>query len=425
MTAGENDRAHLPALDGLRGAAILMVLVMHLSERFFFLANPWRRIAVLGYAGWTGVDLFFVLSGFLITGILWESRTSTHYFRNFYARRTLRLFPLYYITLIVIFVMLPTLLPLFHGGSFIERAIADRIMVLKATSAYWPWYFSYSADFLFAIGGFIFPAHFWTLAVEEHFYLVWPFVVHRVRHLNLIRVTTWIIIGTFILRCCLIKFLRPNGIYCLTFCRMDGLAMGAMIALVLRQENGLAILMSRVRYLFPVIAVLCCIEMLIERGCWSQYGFLQQTVGFTLAPALFACVLVKTLAEKRWAGALSSGVLRFLGKYSYGIYVIHPFVLDYSRHLFTLDCPGHFSIITDVLLKGHAAPRVAGVLDGACFVIVALGLSLLGALVSWRVIELPFLQMKRWFPYEKRVPSNGADLVLSAAEKSGAVSGAE
>jgi peptidoglycan/LPS O-acetylase OafA/YrhL len=414
----EKDR-HLPALDGLRGLAVLMVLCAHLCERFFFLKDPWRVAATMGWAGWTGVDLFFVLSGFLITGILWESRTANHYFKNFYARRTLRLFPLYYATLAIVFGILPLTLPLFHSGPGPWRELGAELQKTKDVSTYWIWYVTYSVDFLLASKGAIFTAHFWSLAVEEHFYLAWPFLIHRLSHSTLKKVLAFIILGTVLVRCCLLKFLIPYAVFCLTPCRMDGLAMGAMIALILRQDEGLASLRSFARSAFPVLLILCFLLLLLQKGHWSQYGIAQQTVGYSVTPASYACVLIFALGSKQWAAAFSNRFLRFFGKYSYAIYVIHPFFLDYLRPFFTLERPGHFSVVTNVLVNGQAAilgrPWATGLMDGAGYAVSVVALSLLAAMASWRIIELPFLNLKRFFPYENRRASSGPDLVLSLA----------
>src|SRR4051812_39004746 len=110
-TTGASRRAHegfIPALDGLRGIAILLVLFHH-----FTIYRPDRGLdkwlANIPAAGWIGVDVFFVLSGFLITGILLDARDRRHYFRNFYARRALRIFPLYYLVVFVGLILLPKL----------------------------------------------------------------------------------------------------------------------------------------------------------------------------------------------------------------------------------------------------------------------------------------------------------------------------
>jgi peptidoglycan/LPS O-acetylase OafA/YrhL len=411
---------HLPALDGLRGMAVLMVFICHVSETFWSIPNPWRNIPYLLWAGWTGVDLFFVLSGFLITGILWENRAATHYFRNFYARRTLRLFPLYYTALVIIFLVIPLLVPIFEHRSPVMTEIAARLRDSEKAAGYWPWFFTYNADFLFTIKNLMFPGQFWSLAVEEHFYLMWPLLIHRLSHGILIKVTSGIVIGTLILRVCLYHFLIPYGMYCFTFCRMDGLAMGALIALIMRNPDGIATLTRFSKKAFPIILVFCAALLLYQRGVWNQYGFIQQTIGFSLTPAFYACLLIAVLTNDKAAGLFSNRTLRFLGKYSYAIYIIHPFVMNYIRPLFSR----HYSIVAALIHGGNTIARQSmaiQLLDGVCFIGSVIGITMILALISWKLIEQPFLNLKKYFPYEKANPADGSDLVMTLAENTGAI----
>src|SRR6185295_16426951 len=162
-----NLKGHVPALDAIRGLAILLVT----GYRFWSppaeeAANDW--LTSLFSLGLRGVDLFFVLSGFLITSILLDAKQKPHYFRNFYMRRTLRIFPLYYAVLAVTFVLLPL-----AGWS------TTRLFPEAHANQGWLWF--YGANVLqslrgeWCLGGF---NHFWSLAVEEHFYLVWPLVIY-------------------------------------------------------------------------------------------------------------------------------------------------------------------------------------------------------------------------------------------------------
>ncbi len=398
--------------------AVLMVFVCHIAEVFWFLKNPWRKITVYLWAGWTGTDLFFVLSGFLITGILWESREAPHYFKNFYARRTLRLFPLYYTTLIIIFLLLPFLVHLLEHRSLLMDDLAAQLGKSNRSAGYWLWFYTYSADFLFATKDIMFPAQFWSLAVEEHFYLLWPLLIHRLNHNTLIKVTGVIAIGTLMLRFCLYHFVIPYGMFCLTFCRMDGLAMGAMIALIMRNKDGISTLKQIARVAFPVVLTLCVALLLYQKGFWNQYGFIQQTIGYSLTPALYACLLIMILTSEAISRVFSNGILRYLGKYSYAIYVIHPFVIAYLTPFFRLGVPNHFSILSAI--AGQS--RAFGFLDGVSYIAAVAGISMAAALISWKLIEQPFLNLKKYFPYEKPNPAEGSDLVLTLAENTGAVS---
>src|SRR5438067_7660244 len=164
------ERGHILALDGLRGIAILLVVVCHFVSNLHIAADGWAwPLVAIAHAGWTGVDLFFVLSGFLITGILIDARGSDSYFKAFYARRALRIVPAYYGFLFAIFVVLP----------FLHLGAGNDYMLAREHQS---WYWLYLTNVMMAIGEIPgrgpYPSTlFWSLAVEEQFYLLWPLIV--------------------------------------------------------------------------------------------------------------------------------------------------------------------------------------------------------------------------------------------------------
>jgi peptidoglycan/LPS O-acetylase OafA/YrhL len=393
-------KKHIPSLDGLRGLAILLVLMCHLSERFTFGSQRLNAVKNVAFAGWTGVDLFFVLSGFLITGILLDSKEDPHYFRNFYARRTLRIFPIYYVTLLAIFVVLPGVMALIHHApSRAWQTAQEQINWYAQTRQYWGWYVTYFVDLLIALKGFVPPGHFWTLAVEEHFYLIWPFLVYFLRPRALVFTSVGIIAGAFILRAALVPFVNPVAIYVLTPCRMDGLAFGALIALLIRTPEGLTRLRTAARWILPVAALIWLGLMLYLRGWW-QYGGLAQTIGYTVTIFFYGSFLVVAVSSTRITSILSGRALRFFGKYSYGIYVFHVFALFFFAPFFALGDFSRYSIIHAFTPDQSfvVERRLWLLLDGLLYVVVAVGASVAMSLISWHILEEPFLRLKRYFP---------------------------
>ena len=209
----------IPQLDAVRGLAVLLVLV-HNTNKY-----PSLHLGLISDNGWMGVDLFFVLSGFLITRILLDTKQSECYFRNFYARRCLRIWPLYYSVLLFMFVIVPILRP------------SEAHAVFEARSSPW-WAFPvFLQNFLVSI-----PAMAtgplgvtWSLAVEEQFYLFWPLVVRFCTEAQLRKIAIAVICLSPALRFYL--SLHQVNIYSNTFCRLDGLMAGALLALVIRSVS--------------------------------------------------------------------------------------------------------------------------------------------------------------------------------------------
>jgi peptidoglycan/LPS O-acetylase OafA/YrhL len=309
----------MPVLDGLRGLAILMVLALH------FVGNtlPTNRVeqVIVGATnyGSYGVELFFVLSGFLITGILYDAHHKPNYFRNFYMRRLLRIFPLYYGVLALVFFVAP-LIPLLRGPTL--DYLVDRQL--------WAWL--YAVNIYIARDGvwsFSYLDHFWSLAIEEHFYLFWPLVVLLLarRPRALISVSLTIALGAMLARMIgSLMGLNWWTTYALTPFRLDGLALGAFLAVLARQPGGINWL---TRALPRVVAVAG--GLLALTFVWtllvSRKGLdLVLPVRAVLILMLLACLFFWALIAPKQSiisRFFCSRSMVFLGTYSYGLYVYH------------------------------------------------------------------------------------------------------
>ena len=390
------------ALDGLRGVAILLVLVDHLARALAPGLNG-PAAARLARCGWVGVDLFFVLSGFLITGILFDTRQAPGYFRNFYARRVLRIFPLYYGVVFATLVLIPWLFAhpglghlLPHGGARLARSF-------EALRPHQLWLWLYGSNFTQSFRSIQWQmlGHFWSLGVEEHFYLAWPLVVYFVaKRDRLIGTCAGVAAGSLIVRVLLVQWASAHlDVYFFTPCRLDALAIGALAALAARGPGGLAELVTPAK-----IGAIGCggsiLSLVLLRHDFSHEDAIVQSVGFTLVALFFASVLVLAVAAP--AGSTSGRffahpVLRFFGKYSYGIYVFHYLVLLVAT--------------PQSLAAATGSARLGAVAYGA----LVLGLSTAVAWLSWHLYEKQFLKWNRRFGYESVVAPRGAALAVARA----------
>jgi peptidoglycan/LPS O-acetylase OafA/YrhL len=363
-------RGQMPVLDALRGVAIMLVLVHRFNVTTDPVSLPARALYALMEGGWVGVQLFFVLSGFLITGILLDSRGSRSYYRAFYARRTLRIFPLYYAVLAVAFVVVPLVTGRQPEG-YQHQA--------------WLWIYLSNWVSPFGVGVAAFP-HFWSLAVEEQFYLVWPFVVRVASRRALPILCALLIViallSRFVLRA---MHVTPGAPYSFTICRVDALAMGALAAWALRVPALARKLESRQRALGIATIALFLVGAVVTRG-YPREGFATQTVGYSiLAFVALVALVLGVLAQARGgrtAARLAPSLLRSLGKYSYGMYIFHVLV-HHEIGVPLLARLGYVHPGTGVMLAYNAA---------MCALTYAI------AVASYHLWEKHFLGLKRYFP---------------------------
>jgi peptidoglycan/LPS O-acetylase OafA/YrhL len=369
-----------PVLDGIRGIAILLVLFHHAVIYSGAIRDNLLDKALLrvGNSTWLGVDLFFVLSGFLITGILYDARSSPRYFGSFYGRRILRIFPLYYGFLALAFLLAPLWLTAPDGAAAATKGQG--------------WYWLYLSNVQVALWGWqepLYLGHFWSLAIEEQFYLVWPFVVHRFDRRRLLTVTVVCFVSAFGLRVVAPFGLSVLGAHVLMPTRMDSLAAGACLALLIRGPAG----WRAIREWSRTVGVACAIAaagLFAWRRGFGEVDPVIGSVGLSVFAVGFAAAIGVALTSPSRSALrriLSATPLVALGQYSYGLYVFHqPLILG----------------LRDLGLDATVVPRLwgsqaPGVL---AFGVIAVALSTTCAVVSWHLWEQPFLRLKRYLPYQ-------------------------
>jgi peptidoglycan/LPS O-acetylase OafA/YrhL len=389
-----NLRGHLPVLDGIRGLAVSMVLVFHFVGSMVPTNGVERAIVAVTKHGLLGVDLFFVLSGFLITGLLYEAHDKPHYLRNFYVRRVLRIFPLYYGVLALVFFVAP-LIPLLRGPTL------DYLLERQA----WAWLYGIN---VYLAGheewSFSYLNHFWSLCVEEHFYLFWPFVVLLLARWPraLIAVCLAISLGAMLARVTgILMGLSWWTTVVLTPFKLDGLALGAFLAVMVRQPGGLGWLVRALPRIAAVVGGLVVVTfvwtVLVSRQGLEVAG----SIRAALFQILLACMLVGVLIAPKQSTVsrfFSSRGMVFLGTYSYGLYVYHHFISYYlTTHRTELE-----------LAQWLGSHGLAVALQAT----VGMSISVALAYLSYELFEKRFLSLKRWFETAKdevyASPSRGA-----------------
>ncbi|MFZ3202127.1 MAG: acyltransferase, partial [Candidatus Acidiferrales bacterium] len=316
--------ARIPELDGIRGVAIAMILVAHCFDIVSRPGSPLAYALVPLHLDWTGVDLFFVLSGFLIGGILLDARESSNYFRVFYTRRFFRIVPIYAVLLLCAAVVA-------HLSAAGIIGKHDEIF-----QGHLSWL--YFATFLQNIGMAVhnvwgtFPLGVtWSLAVEEQFYLTLPLAIRFLSRRALLLFLPFAVVCAPLLRT--FFFHRFHGDlftwYTLMPCRADALLLGVLGAIALREPRWRAWLLSKHVLVLTAIGILLLGAAYL---CWrapSAYNPLMATAGFTwLALTYLSILLYALLYRGSWLShCLRWSWLRGLGAISYGAYLFHEFFL--------------------------------------------------------------------------------------------------
>jgi len=362
----------VPALDGLRGLAIALVLCTHFVRAPDGVVGELVRRAA--GSGWIGVDLFFVLSGYLITGILLDSRGDRLYFRSFYTRRALRILPLYYGLLAIIL-----LLPRSSAGA---EALGASYL-----SDHQPWFWTHTVNWLMVAEGTGQTAvqhgfgALWSLSIEEQFYLAWPLVCAVVSRRQLGWLAATAAAGSMLLRVVLsLRGVPDLVLYTATFTRLDPLAIGALLA-VLAREGGFA--RFRTMFSWSVIATAAAL-VLFAAAAWGRpnaNAVIFAGVAFAVALGWGAILIRTASGGGPWVRMMECGPLRALGKYSYALYL--------------------FQAPVDHLLTRSGAGPEAVSYPG--YAVLGFGLTFAAAFASWHLWE------KRWLRLKERTPRRSTE----------------
>ncbi len=363
---------YIPALDGLRGIAIGLVLLYHCHT---LLGHG--LVARFAEFGWAGVNLFFVLSGFLITGIILDSRDDPHFFRNFYARRALRIWPMYVLLLLLNYLALPTIMDLDPGRAW-----------RLTTSAPWAYYalFVQNLFFLF-LPAPVAPT--WSLAIEEQFYVVWAPIGRRLRPAYLAVGLIAVFAASPIVRALNsgTGFLTKTH----TLVHLDGLAIGSLIAVLLRMDIVKQRHWQKIGMAAAALGIVGIVLMV-----WYDSSLTDTFLAIGFAGMLIAAIFSEGRLHL-YGRALRTTPLKFLGTVSYGLYMTHILVFVvigyYERWVVGYGQMGNLAIV-------------------AARMVLSLGF----AALLWYRFEKPILSLKSRFeasPHERTTRQRPPEKVLA------------
>ena len=368
-------------LDGLRGIAVVLVMALHIFKRAaYFTEHPvLETITQFTTVGWVGVDIFFTLSGFLITSILLKSKTEEHYFRNFYVRRALRIFPLYYAAIGFVLLFAPKVEPEFTA----QLNTALPIMLL------------YQQNWALLFKGFYITQYLgitWSLAIEEQFYFIWPFVVYKLNKEQLVKASIGYIAVSMVARI-LGTLLWPDVsqastfFYYTSFARFEEMLFGGLLAVFLTYDGSHEKVRRYALPLFVVaFVVFIALHILSLPGSpHPEHSSVPLMLGGYTTAALFSLGLIGVFVthppENILRRIFQNPILTFLGKYSYSIYLFHMTA--------TL-------ILLDVFWHSELRGWKPFVLYPIATYVASIGI----ALLTWNLLEKHMLSLKKYFEYK-------------------------
>lgn len=352
-------------IDGIRGIAILLVIAYHYVFGNAVLDSPLaNKLIKFLNLGWSGVDLFFVLSGFLIVGILLDSKGSNTYFSTFYIRRGLRILPLYYI-LLLLYLILP------------EFILNDDLF--KDSVPFWS-YLSFTQNFFmirhnFGLGWI---AITWSLAVEEQFYLLLPALIWKLDKKNL--VYTFLVLITLAPIICL--YFSGLGGYIFPLARSNSILMGGLLSIAYREKHIKSLLIEHQKIIITLLFMFLVgagVIILKEIGAPGS-TFTQLWLGILYTLFLATCTL---FPNKILSSLIENPILIWFGTRSYSIYLFHLFFLKFSHYFILGKYSTEFTNWNELYVT-----------------LIAFALTLIAAEVSFRYFESIFLTFGKRFQYK-------------------------
>lgn len=394
MREARANEGHILPLDGLRGVAVLLVFVFHaIGVEIPKASGAVGAVAAFARWGYSGVDLFFVLSGFLITRILLRTRSSPEFYKNFYMRRVLRVFPLYYLAVVLAFFVLPRI-----AASHLSRGLYARPVPFSTQI----WFWLNISNFRTAFYPMLVPllTQLWSLAIEEQFYLFWPGSVRRMSEKTL----GWICFSGFFLPLVLRVSGFPNFgfhdfYYRITPFHVEGLFAGAGLALIEWKRE-----LFRLRAVYIAAVIVSAAGILACAFFPNQAVLNQAAVTFFSAGSfgLIGLALLGKTGSLHLATIFSWAPLRMFGDCSYFIYIFDSW--------FALWVKGALApLYSRSFLAAHA--HIPVFIDAGFTLAAVLG----AALISRRIFEGPILGLKRYFRYHTEAPREVELIVMTPA----------
>lgn len=377
--------SHIPILDGIRGVAILMVCFVHffsVNESSLYETNKYIGVLLfkISFLGLKGVELFFILSGFLITNILYNSKNSKRYFLSFYSRRFLRIFPLYYFVLGVSFFILPSLISInANGRNIIENQGWLWTYTSNLTNIFYPIDWGNGGN-LPSFG------HFWSLCVEEHFYLFWPFLIYFSTEKRLPRIMWSIVFLSVFSSFFVFIFDDLVPIFHWSTIKYSGvLSLGGLIS----YYRSTSINYERVIQIAKKLVLPSFILFIVVNFLPRESKFYEVSTFFT-SIIFFAFLLIISLENEKISSTIfKHRFLYFIGKISYGIYVYHEMLVPYfTKYVYNY-------------LEKYIQN---GILCIMIYTLICTAISVFIAWCSWHLIEKPILKFKLYFNYEQGIP---------------------